>query len=125
MCSMFWMQKKILQEMAVAMVKYNYYEAQFRIISYFDLLYPKLNPELHFLQNSYPASDFDVLVLVETGRISKTSTGHGVCLCLDCFYGDIYLIYMVSVELHFYNKWIIRVKLIYTVGPGRLVGGWG
>ena len=55
---MFWMQKKILQEMAVAMVKYNYYELQFRIILCFDLLYSKLNTELHFLQIAYPASDF-------------------------------------------------------------------
>ena len=48
MCSMFWMQKKIQQEMTVAMVKYNYYEVQFRIIVCFDLLYSKSTTELHF-----------------------------------------------------------------------------
>ena len=76
--------------MTVAMVKYNYYKAQFRIIVCFDLLYSKPKTERHFLQIAYPASDFQSEETVEY-YINRTG-------CFDCFYGDIYLINMVSVE---------------------------
>ena len=49
----------------------------------------------------------------ETVNINRTG-------CFDCFYGDIYLVYTVSVWWHFYSKWIccmsirsIGVKPIY------------